>query len=238
MIRGFSIAVLVLFLCGCDNKGAPLAQPAAIPPQTVHVSTPDEWKAALLSTYTERDVKDKGDGVTTFTAVFKSAGEPVRVAFGSRDAFRKLRFYIPGIYADLDIGPYLKTYISLSDNGSPLLFLAPYYFGKNGWLFMSKVSVMVDGDVVLERDFQGKQVNRNAHGYGVEERYDFIASDDDIAALRKISSSSKVLIRLTGSKGYVNLGGADDKNVQREIIDALAIYDRMSGSLNGHIPPQ
>jgi len=236
------VAVLsLLLLYGCNrNTETPATSPPA--PQVKaqpapHVATMDEWKAALLSSYTESQVKDIGDGVTEFFSVFSLEGNKKIYAFGKRDGFRRLRFYTPGLMSNGSLGPYVRIYLSVPDGERPALLLTPYFFGKNGWLFMSKVAVMVDGEVVFERDFKDNRVRRNAENWGVEETYDLITTSADINGLRKIKKESSVSIRLTGEKGFVTLKKDFVGYFKDEIRDALFIYDKMNDALDGHIPP-
>jgi hypothetical protein len=101
---------------------------------------------------------------------------------------------------------------------------------------------MVDGNVVFEREFEPTAVSRDTKGVGVEEFYDFIATDKDIAALRKINGKSEILVRISGDKGYVNLNSESKKVISEieifklDVISAIRIYDATSKAIEGHIP--
>ncbi|MGB6056315.1 MAG: hypothetical protein WBG17_13875 [Burkholderiaceae bacterium] len=246
MKRILAVAVLAV-LFGCGQKANPepevVAEPAKVEepaPPPVPAATPEEWKAALLATYKEDNVEDKGDGITGFTACFalKEDGKCKTLSLASRDAFRKLRFYKSGWLSATGNGcPYVNSYVSVPDNDVPVLFLNPCYFSKDGWLFMEKVAIMVDGEVVLERNFDDHGVKRDAESYGVQEDYHFVATDADLQALRKISPASKVLVRLTGKKGYVSVKPKDAEEFKKEIINALYIFDTIKSAVSGHLPP-
>lgn len=200
-----------------------------------HAATPEEWRAALVSTYEESAVKDKGDGVTSFMAKFKLPNEGVRNALGERDAFRKLRFYSVGIPMQISTG--MKAYISVKDNDRPVLFLQPFYSGES-WIFMNKIAVLVDGEIALEHECSNP--DQDVHTGRVTEQCDFILQASEINALRKITDESKVSIRLTGKKGYVAVGRGGYnalKDFVRDIQSAIAIYDTMDNALKDHIPP-
>jgi hypothetical protein len=247
-MRQYGILVMAVLLCAACGRQAPdpiatapaqVVQPVVHPPVApVKIATPEEWKQSLEGLYQISSVHDKGNGVSDFFANFgKSDGSAV-YAFGSRDAFRKLRFYTPGIQSTLNVLPYVNTYISVPDNKMPNFFLAPYFFGKNGWLFMSHVAVMVDGELVIDRDFKDAKVERHADTYGVEERYNFIANQQELDGLKKISKTSKVIVRLTGSKGYITVQPKLANEFRDEIISAMVIYERMTATLAGHLPPE
>lgn len=226
----------------------------ATPP--VHIATIEEWNEVLKSTYTESDSKDGKDGTRVFYARFpdqtgtffdaqKKSGNLSHV---TRDGFRKMYFF-KNIRSDSfkNIDTNVSSYISLPDGSTPTMLLRVYFFGKNGWLFMRKVAVMLDGEVILENDFSKEQVDRNTVGAGLEEAYTFIADASNIAALRKIKPTSKVIIRITGDKGYVNVEGngtGKSKGLDftevfiDSIMRSLAIYDTLNMALENHIPPK
>jgi hypothetical protein len=192
----------------------------------------------LMSTYVETQTKDGSDGIIEFMAKFHpGASKANMLTFGERDGFRKLRFFKAGMPMRITTG--VKSYVSVPDNKAPLLFVQPYFWGRNGWLFMNKISVMVDGDVVMEHNCV--KVERDTEGVGVSELCDFIASKEEIAGLREVVDASKVIVRLTGEKGFVNL---DDKKkfsstdeFKRDIQSAIAVFDAIDAATKDHIPP-
>lgn len=233
------ILAIDIALLGCSHKGS---QSTERPKNVIAAAsqakppTPEEWKTALMSTYKESQVEDKGDGVTSFMAMFNLPLKGLNsLAFGERDAFRKLRFYKMGMPMQIATG--VKAYISLRDNGKPVLFLQPYYWGQS-WLFMNKVSVLVDGELAMEHTCA--KIDRDTEGVGVKEQCDFIVNDEEIAGLRKVTSKSKVAVRLTGEKGYTNIDPKkyNLKEFVSDIQSGIAIYDEINKALEGHIPPQ
>lgn len=123
------------------------------------------------------------------------------LTFGKRDAFRKLRIFKAGWGPHIATG--VKSYVSVPDNDAPVLFVQPYFWGRNGWLVMNKISVMVDGEVIFEHEC-GK-VERDTEGVGVGELCNIAPSKEEIDALRKVVDSAKVVVRLTGEKGYARI---------------------------------
>jgi len=246
--RTYMKNLIVTFICllsiaGC-SKNEPAKTPTAAtePPRPAHIATMDEWTSAILSAYKENQTKNKGEGVTEFMAVFGSKeNKNFALAFGERDGFRKLRIYQAGL--PMKIGTSVKTYVSVPDGKTPILFIAPYYWGHS-WLFMKKLLIMVDGNIIFERDFELKTVNRGVEGVGVAESYDLAATEQDIDTLRKIRPESNVLIRISGDKGYVNLIGKNKRKeidaieeFQRDIVSSILMYDAIGKAIEGHIPP-
>lgn len=235
-------ASLCLFLTGCEDK------PAAKSPAPIEISkapevpeppkiTPEDWKKSVESTYVKSDIKDEGDGVESFFSCFEPTPEQVKkctyYAFSKRDTFRKLRIYTSGI--PNRFGSDLSAYVSLPDNGKPFFFLAPFIFSKDSWLFINKLAIMVDGEVILEKDFDELKADREVFPGGVQERVDFVATQEQIEELRKIKTDSKILIRITGDKGYVSL----DKYIlshNEVIINAIGIYDALNIAVKDKIP--
>lgn len=234
------IVAVVLTLVGCTRNDAadkpPAANIVAAAAPAKPPPTQEEWKSALMSTYEETQVQDKGDGITKFMAKFHLPKEgPNSLAFGERDAFRKLRFYSMGMPMQIATG--VKLYISLSDYDTPVLFMQPYYWGER-WLFMNKISVLVDGEIAMEHTCE--KTERDTQGVGVKEQCDFILNQQQIDALRKITDTSKVSVRLTGDKGYTNVerGSYNPlKDFVRDLQSGIAIYDKMNEALKDKIPP-
>lgn len=242
------VAVLAVFaLGGCSKPAAQAASeaPAAPAASVVAVAqagpppTMADWTRALGSVYKEMQRKDEKDGITSFLAYFEfppaSKRIPRALAFGRRDAFRNLRFYTPGVQMEIDTS--LETYISLRDGKLPVLVMKPFYFGPNGWLFMEQVAVMVDGEVVFTRDFRNYRVDTDQLPGGVTEQYDFIATPEDIEGLRKIHPDSKIVIRISGKKGYVTVDKFMTKQFHDNIQDALRMYDAITAALASHQLP-
>jgi hypothetical protein len=251
--RKFVSATLIAWslfaLEACNQQASTSSTTAAATPSvptpvkpmkvTAPVVTPEDWKKALEASYRKDFAKDGKDGVEEFVACFEPNPNPKSkqkcgyIAFGKRDAFRKLRFYETGI--PMMIGDGVSTYVSLEDNGNPVLFLAPYIFGDH-WMFMNKMAIMVDGDVILEHDLNQKNCDREVLPGGVQERCDFIATDLEIENLRKIKAESKVLIRISGEKGYMTLSGRDTSDVKKKIIEVLHVYGTIQAAVRDKVP--
>lgn len=242
IIAGFFLLVSV---AGCSKITPPTVvapkQDQAASAVTTHVATIAEWTTALKSSYKQKNFLDEGDGVSKFTVSFEDKDRAKDVmSFGKRDEFRKLRIFRTDY--SYKHSTALDTYVSILDGGRPVLILSPSYLGRS-WIFMNKLSIMVDGELIFEREFEPRASDREIKGEGVVENYGLLATELEINALRKISSDSKVLIRLTGNKGYVNITvpnrGKMDAigNFKGDIHTALVIYDAINKAIDGHIPP-
>lgn len=227
---------LCLAIAGCGEKSVAKASSAVeiiTPPPT----TPEDWKIAIESTYEKTNIKNKGEGVEEFFACFEPTPEKQRkctnYAFGKRDAFRKLRFY-SGL--NVMAGNNVAVYVSLPDNSKPVLFLAPHIFSQNSWLFINKFAVMVDGDVVLEQELEHSKIDRETFPGGVEERGDFVATLSQIEALRKIKQESVVLVRITGSKGYITFDKGDASSAKESLMNIVKVYDALDNAVKNKIP--
>ncbi|MBJ9962900.1 hypothetical protein [Burkholderia seminalis] len=239
-----SVFVAALSLSACNDHSSVAQQPKvqSEPLAIPHVATPEEWRSALQSAYTTNNsATTNEDGVTSFGARFSAGKEGAKDAYvllGSYDAMRKRTFFYSFFASPtLDIGNSIKPYISLADNSTPILIIAPYYFSKNGWLFMNRVTIMADGKIVLDRDFSQEEVARDVESYGVQERYDFHASPEEIAALRTITKTSKLTMRLTGKQGFVTIPKKEAESIRTAFIDVIRGYDEIGQRLVGHVPP-
>ena len=236
-------------LLGCSkaqpdatSKAKNSPAPSPVTAASTRAPTPTEWRDALLATYEESQVKDQGDGVIKFMANFRNFQPDVSpLAFGTRDGFRKLRIFHTGM--PITVVNCVKVYVSTPDNEQAILFLQPYFWGRNGWLFLNKISVMVDGEVVFEREL--KKVNRETEGVGVAEESSIALQKSEIDSLRSIKKSSKVIVRLSGEKGYLNLASENKKkeiNATKEFADdiqsGIAIFDSINTAIKMHVRPK
>jgi hypothetical protein len=240
------LIVFFAFLSGCGDKN-PTERIVLVADSekviTALVPTPDDWNAALHSAYVDMDkaAYADSDGVRKFGACFIPLKEgkcvPNEAAFGTRDAFRKLRFYAPGWSSYRPLHSYLVTYISLKDYGMPSILMAPY-LEQADWLFMEKMAIMVDGEVILEQSFQPHTVERELVSGGITERVDFLLSNEQINALRKITADSKVVVRLEGKSKYMSLKAKQIEYLPAELTKLIRFYDTLSSALKDKIPPE
>lgn len=257
------VCVVALATTGCtkqhDKTSTAVASPVlpAASAMGVNESSPlkslqvtkSDWLAALKSTYTESNGKSDSEGITEFSACFgqrRADGKcPDSFMFGHKDAFRKLTTFRPPSSAMARFGVnkdgtnvYLHSYVSVIDCGKPNILLNPSYFSKGGWLFLEKTAVLADGDLVLEKTFDGSRVKRDNSTYGVQEDAQWIVSDSlsDLAALRKLPSAKRVIVRLTGSNGYATVPPEKIAGFKSDITAVLSVYDSINAAVENKQP--
>lgn len=249
IIDFFAVAVTVaLLVAGCGEKGAAVAPVSATTASnqqpTVPIVTAEDWKRALLSTYKESKREAKTNGETTFDACFNDPSCSPAI-YGSRDEFRKIYFFstLHGEFNSLLNGTsadrsYANGYVALKDCRPPEYLLFVRYFAKRGLLFMNRVAIMVDGEVVLEKDLSGEEILPKITKNGVSEEYQFILSKDELAGLRKVAKGKSIIVRITGRNNqYVTLPSDKMVNFKGDIRWGLEVYDKLNAALEKVIPP-
>ncbi|HYE71198.1 MAG TPA: hypothetical protein VD932_06730 [Aquabacterium sp.] len=249
-------AAVLALLAGCDQQPASPAQPsAASPPPAAPAAvatappapTLEDWKKALASTYTEKPrPPTKGekleDGVSEFVACFDTEpavdGKCKNLMFGKRDAFRKLTHFTPGgsMLQSIVRDPYLRTYIAVRDCQPANYFMAPQFWGES-WIFMNRLGVLVDGELVLDRDFESARVERDTHGRGVFEQHHFIATDAERTAMDKLLTAKQLAVRLTGTKGYVPVDRKDLPKLQEDARVMQLVFNKIEAATKDKRPP-
>lgn len=218
-----------------SSPPAALAKPA----------TMTEWRSALTASYLQTRLKDQGDGITEFMARFgDKANKDSVLTFGRRDAFRKVTNFTPtGVKLYESLGPNVRSYVSILDGKKPVILLNPFFTGDNGWLFMNKVSIMVDGNIIFEDDFSKEKVDRQSYAWGVEESYHLMLTESDITAFRQIRPTSTISVRLSGDKGYAQLAGKATKKeidmlskFKTAMMENVRVYDAINKAVAEHIP--
>lgn len=145
-----------------------------------------------------------------------------------RDKMEKITFYTPQITLDAWNTQTLSAYISLPDDGEPILRMNPHYHGDS-WIFFQEVKVMADDQIVYDKMLPYEKMKHDNNSAGVFESADYVANDDDISALRKIAAAKSVTVRLSGNQNRqdFDMSAAD----QKRIADALKAYDTLRASL-------
>lgn len=207
-------------------------------------TTNGTWKAAFDATHKKTSIEKKADGITTFMATFTppEKGDQKILSFAEYDAFRKLNLIIPvATRLHSNLFTNVTNYVSIPDGKAPVLFMSPYFLGKDGaWLNMYKVSVLLDDSLIFEREFKSEKTSRASYVYNVEESADFVLKPSEIENLRKIKKQSQIAIRITGSKRYVSLKpktkGIDVlEDFKESLIESIAIYDIISKETSKYV---
>jgi len=242
------IAIVFSVLLGaCDRAadvsvpavGAGTSAPTNTQPAAPSGPTRAEWKAAVAGTYDETKREDKGDGNTEFVACFaRENGKCKLLTFGRHDAFSKLTFFVP---PSTQLGkfrhePRVETHVVVGECERPDVVVQAVYETKGSWLFMNRVSFMVDGDVELERRFEFNEVKRDNDTRGIEERAAWLLSADDLVRMGKIVDGSERIVRLTGDKGYATLDRDGMKDFTASAQTSLEVHRILAeavSSVNG-----
>lgn len=235
-------APLAVMVLGCDRSSHPPAAAArvALPVVEPRVITPTEWRAALAAAYEAERLQDEGDGVTTFFACFarRSDAKCATTFSGKRDAFRKLWFFEPALSQWHRYGSpnYVHAYLSVKECELPKVLLNASYSSKRGWIFLNKMAVMADGDVVLEREVEHSHVERDNDSRGVTESATWVMEDAALPVLEKIAAAKDVSIRLSGGKGYVAVDAKLVRDMQGDFRSLLAAHKALTTVLTPNLP--
>ncbi len=187
--------------------------------------------------YVTDDGKTDENGVTEFFVCFdKSPPKCELSASGKRDGFRKILFFTdPQMEFDehhfvVNRKPSVRAYISLRDCDRPAIVLEST-FRSNSWLFLEKFGLMLDGSIVINRKFDFNQVNRENSHNEISESVHMILDQEEVNALRRVTQSKQVLIRLTGQKRYVGIDREGTENFVRGTAGLLRIHDALGEAI-------
>lgn len=232
----FFIALILLTACG-DEQVAKTAQPQPVVVKTTAppVFTKDQWKTAFSASFETADSKPGEDGVTSYIACFGRSddGKCARVARGHHDAFRKIDHLVPprtAVNQALGDRSYVGVYIAAPECSSPSILITSHVTGSE-WLFMESVALLVDGEVIIDRNFERGTVKRDHVAHRTWESAAVVAADKEREALKALAGSSNVLARISGGKGYLTI---EKKHVAELISDvklALEMIDRIDAAL-------
>lgn len=196
--------------------------------------TKEMWRADLLTPFNVSGVETDDDGMTKYLACQSSASTPDGkckdgyFAFGKRDAFRKLDHLIPA-WTRLDgfskSSSKIGIYIAAAECKPIEIILAPAVHENSGWLFMRKLSLLADGELAFERSFEHHDVERDNDARWIHERVDFVLKRQEIEQLRKYSSASQRVARITGDKGYITISKDPLEHFNKDAANILMMYD-------------
>lgn len=120
---------------------------------------------------------------------------------------------------------YVLPYIGISEDNILRMRLV-YDYAGNDWIFFDEATIVTDENKYT-RSFNYFDVNRKtSFGAKLSERADVLVDKDDLAMLRDMASSSKVIVRLEGDGGHkdITLSSSD----KQAIADIIALYDLLS----------
>lgn len=221
-------ALIVASLTACGKSEQVSADPTPKKPQVSRL----DWLKAMDGVYTKSEIVEGKDGDTKFTACFESGkdGKCLNEYSGNRDPFRKITHLTDK--ATRSAGKVLDSviinpYFALSDCSGPTFFLGVEYTGSS-WLFVEKVAILVDGEVLLEKSFDHSAVSRDTGGSLVFENAHWYVPSGELTKLRSITSNSKVLVRVTGSKGHDSLNDGRLAALVQRLPSILKAFDALA----------
>lgn len=231
----------VACLAACQEAASPLAptpsaQSVATPEPAPSPFSKDDWATALHSSFVIGSVKSNGDGTSSFIACrgAKSEKDCASMLFGTTDDFKKVRHFVPTWSHVNEFGndfTYTRIYVAARECGAPAILVGPTVNERGGWLFLRKVAFMADSDVVLEHSFEHHEVDRQVSGRSINERALWVASPNDIEALRKLAAATSTGTRFTGETSYISIPKKQEANFIADVRQALAAYDDISAAM-------
>ena len=124
--------------------------------------------------------------------VLSNATKGLRV---KRDEMEKVTFY------STNSGDALKTqvtaYLGVPDGDPPYLRMRTVFFGDR-WVFFETIKIMTDNEIVLEKALPRSVITRDNEDGSVWEVADYTPREDDLQALKKISTAKSATIRFSG----------------------------------------
>jgi hypothetical protein len=201
--------------------------------------TVEEWRKSFGAAYEQSDTKKTDDGLTNFTALFQKKV----YASGKYDAFAKTYVFTPlttEVYGDLTTN--IRLHVVVGEGRVPVIALSPQYLNRDGEgiLGMQKVAILVDDELVFEKEFNASDVKRTPLGAAVAESAYTVLSESEADSLRRVRKESQVVIRVTGREGYVNLKKQKSLDpiewFKTSVMESLYIYDGINKATDGHMP--
>lgn len=216
-----------------ELRGAAAARPSASAPgvpvavksasSAVQAASRERWEQALTQVFTARDQSTNNEGVTKFTACFDpDCGMRMRA---QRDAFRKLRHFFGEEKSKVSLASTANAYVALSDCERPNLFLTTLMVRRGDWLFMKKLAIMADGEVVFERD--NLNTHRDNTSGWVLESADLPVLPREVSGLQKVTGAGELIVRLTGDRGYETLGKVATQEFRGSLAKSMDAYQRL-----------
>ncbi len=228
------LALACLALLGCQKVEKAEEQPAKarIASQAAEVKKVS-WDEAIKSIGPEKDKKIKDDGTYTYIQYIARPDSKEKVAlFVTRDEFKKVRFYHTylGYSNIISRGASLNMYISLRDGYKPRVVLSPIFKGSE-WLFMNKLQIMADGNLIVDREIPYDDVERRQVDSGVKEEAHVFLTGPEVSSLRQATISKNISVRLSGREGYLNMKKRDIEFLSSGVRDTLIGYDLIWSAL-------
>lgn len=235
------VTILSVFVSSCEDKKEDATQKNQVqaPPPNAKFEK-DEWIKAFKSTFSESDVRVNDDGVKSYRACFLEENESDKKECktgieGKHDGFRKIDHLTPPKTAwevatkEYSKNSFIGIYIAARECNAPLIFLAPVV-KKNGWLFMNQISLMADGDLVIDKRIDTNSVEQNIiRGSSIEEISHVALNEKDIESFERFMKAEKQIIRITGKDNKYLTFNENDLSLDGRVV--LEVYKKIQSSL-------
>ncbi len=249
-MKNVMVVMLALLMAAC---GSGSSDNAAKNPSQEKVKTPytaNEWRRDFLSSFRVLDEKPTNDdGIKEYRACFEPKEESCgKTLFGQYDGFNKFdRLDLPGNelremasrYA-----VYKKPYelallgrVVAPECSKAFVQINPKLYAKN-WMFLEKISMMADGNVVFEKTVESNSIKRQTTEDGLLENWGFLLQSEDIGNLERFIKSDHKLIRVTGQKGFISVPKDDVDSFSRDLASLLTVTQQINSAVEKGGGPQ
>ena len=237
-MKNLCAVLAITLLTACAKKEEP---PKFVEPKLPKY-TLEQWRSDFKSSFEATGTKTDKDGVTEFMACFKKEekGCPM-FSFGKTDGFRSVSHFTPPntqLKSIADAWSFFRVYVAALECKEPVIIISPTFNSRNGWIFMDKAAIMSDGEVTLEQSFENFKVDRDNEGGRVLEKVTWILSEDQIASLRKTIEAKKIIMRISGSKGYYTVKPENENGFREDASISLFIYDSLMQKMKANGGPE
>jgi hypothetical protein len=124
----------------------------------------------------------------------------------------------------------LGLLVTLPENKTPLLLLKAVSMNKS-WLSLRRVAVLVGDKLVVDRGIAPDTASSELFLSLTIERSAIVLTHEEIASLRAIRPSDRILIRLAGRDSNVAVEQSDVEHFRNDLGQALRVYDRLTAAL-------
>lgn len=193
------------------------------------------WQAAVDQLIkVSNQVMEAPNANYKFDACFLKNGECAAHSPAYRDAFRELTYYYAPSRHNI-AKSHLGFYLSVKDGRHPDVVMRVVYFGSE-WLYMDRVTVLMNGRVVFEKTLPAVQVKREALTGTQVYEYGDVVLTADMKLLRQLADRrNAVAVRMSGRGGETLLDARMLENVQMQAQEIVQMYEMLEDAIN-HVP--
>ncbi len=239
-MKNVMVVMLALLMAGCGNSSSDNVAKNSSEEKVKTPYTANEWRRDFLSGFRVSDEKPTNeDGIKEYKACFKPKEESCENTwFGQHDGFNK--FDLLDIPANelRDMASryavYKKPYglallgrVVAPECSKAFVQINPKLYAKN-WLFLEKISMMADGNVVFEKTVESNSIKRQSTEDGLIENWVFLLQSEDIGNLERFIKSDHKLIRVTAQKGFISVPKDDVDSFSSDLASLLTVTQQIN----------